>query len=209
MLYKTTLFVTVFLTSLVSAQVGVGTEYPVADLHVAGEMLVQETFSISKLPSVTNNDEDFKLLTRITNSNPLGEITVLDVDSLTVAPVNVVNYIFTDIALDNLSDVNLQYDANKYIVGIANFRYLGDAIKKNVVGDKISIGTFVIRTFISGGLWHLEIKNRDLDLDVGDVLEYHITFIIYDKSYYRNLPPIITNLNGSNTGSASSIPDLY
>jgi hypothetical protein len=210
MLYKTTLFFLILLFSNDAwSQVGIGTQNPQADLHVAGEMLVQENFEIQPLPSVNLVDEDFKLLTRVFNSSPAGEITVLNVDSLTVAPINVIDYRFTNISLDNLRDVNLQYDANKYVVGVANFRYVGDAIKKIPAGNTTSIGTFVLRTFISNGQWHLEIRNRDLNLNVGDSLEYFITLIVYDKSYYRNLPPITTNLGGSNTGTASSVPDIY
>jgi len=133
----------------------------------------------------------------------------LDVGFLNVAPINVVDYSFTNIQLDNIRDVDLQYDPNKYIVGVANFRYVGDAIKKIPGGDTYSIGHFVVRTFTSGGTWHLEIRNVDLDLDLNDSIDYYITLIIYDKSYFRHLSPITTNLGGSNTGSASSIPNLY
>jgi len=190
-------------------QVGIGTTDPESDLHVAGDVLVQDSFTLNNLNTVSAIEEDFKLVTRVTSSNPVGEITVLDVDSLYVAPVNIINYSFTNISLDNLSDVDLQYDVNKYVVGIANFRHVGDAIKKTPAGSTYSIGHFVVAVFISGGTWHLKIKNEDLDLDVSDTLDYYITLIIYDKSYFRQLATITTDLGGSNTGTASSIPILF
>ena len=200
-----------FLISLSQAfgQVGIGTTNPQADLHIAGDALVQDAFSIHNLPIVAAGDEDFKLITRTTNSVPVGEITVLDVDFVSVAPVNVVNYSFTNIHLDNLSDVDLQYDENKYIVGIANFYYVGDAVKKVTGGSNYSIGHFVVRASTSGGTWHLQIENEDLDLDVGDSVVYNLTLIVYDKSYFRHLTPITTNLGGSNVGVASSVPILF
>ncbi len=203
------LLVLLLSTYLVQAQVGIGTTTPETDLHVAGDMLVQDSFSTGSLGVVSGTDEDFKLITRSTSSDPVGEIAVLDVNALSVAPVNVVNYTFTNISLDNLTDLDLQYDDSKYVVGVANFQYLGDAIKKVNSPDTKSIGNFVVRTFTSGGTWHLEIRNRTLDLEAEDSVTYKVTLIIYDKSYYRNLTPITSDLGGSNTGVASSVPNLY
>lgn len=202
-------FLLFFIINIGFAQIGVGTLNPQAELDINGSLLVQQEFMTGPLPTVNITDENFKLLTRLTNSSPVGEITVLNVDSLTVAPINVVNYKFDNIHLDNLTDVDLQYDANKYIVGVANFRYVGDAVKKEPTASTTLIGAFVIRTFIQNGTWHLEIRNRFLDITNGtEGIQYYVTFIIYDKSYFRNLPVITTNLNGSHIGEASSIPNL-
>lgn len=192
------------------SQVGIGTTDPQAALDINGSLLIQEEFMLGRLPTVTSTDEDFKLLTRLNNSTPVGKITVLDVEKLTVAPINVVNYNFYNIKLDNLTNVNLQYDANKYIVGVSNFKYTGDAIPKTTANNVTSIGAFVIRAFIESGKWHLEIRNRflDLQLNAPNGIQYDVTLIVYDKSYFRNLPVITTNLNGQNSGTASAIPNL-
>jgi len=210
------LFLCLFLTFCFPAfsQVGIGTTNPQADLHVAGEMLVQENFTITELPDVTASDEDFKLLTRVSNSNPVGKIAVMDIDNLTVAPINVVNYTFSNIEYDNLTNVNLQYDADKYVLGIANFRHTGAAVRNAVVDNNYntrSIGAFVVRAFIDGdNKWHLEIRNRFRNTTSRDSgIQYFVTLIVYDKSYYKNLPSIQTDLGGSNSGTASSVPILY
>ncbi|AVI51996.1 hypothetical protein C5O00_12860 [Pukyongia salina] len=193
-------------STIATAQIGIGTDRPLADLHIAGGALVQGGFTTQNLNTVSSTEEDFKLVTRVTNSTPVGKITILDTDVLNVAPVNTVNYHFTNVNLDNLDDVNLQYDVDKYVVGVANFRHVGDAIQKVPGGDNFSIGHFVVRTFKSGGTWHLQIKNEELDLLATNSLEYYIQLIVYDKKYFRDLPVITTNLGGSNTGTASSIP---
>ena len=203
----TLLFVVLFQGLL--AQVGIGTTNPQADLHVAGDLLIGENFSLGSLNTVNGTDEDFMLLSRSTTSNPQGKITKLDVSALSVAPVNVIDYSFSNISLDNLRDVDLQYDSSKYIVGVANFRYSGDPIQKVPAGGTKSIGNFVVHTFISGGTWHLEIRNQTLDLDPGDSVNYDVTLVVYDKSYFRYLTPISTDLGGNNTGTASSVPNLY
>lgn len=189
-----------------NAQIGIGTALPQADLHVGGSMLTQTDFKLENLPTVSATDEDFQLVTRLTTSDPIGKIAMLNVDALKVAPVNVINYTFNNVYLDNLDDVDLQYDETKYVVGVANFRQVGDAIKKVPGGDNFSIGHFVVRTFKSGGTWHLEISNKELDLDPTDSLTYHVTLLIYDKKYFKDLPTIISSMGGSNTGVASSVP---
>lgn len=209
---KTSIFISFFFVcSSLLAQVGIGTLTPQADLDVNGQMLIQSSLRIGKLPTVNSQDEDFKLITRVTNSNPVGEITVLNVDSLTVAPINVVNYRFNNVKSDNLTSVNLQYEAKKYVVAISNFRYTGDPIKKVQVDGGKSIGAFVSRVFVdTDGKWHLEIRNRFLDLGPNPPtpIKYRVTLIVYDKSYFRHMPVIVTNLNGNNHGTASSIPAL-
>lgn len=192
------------------AQVGIGTTNPQAELDINGSLLVQKALNIGPLPTVKSTDENFKLITRLTNSSPMGEITVLNVDSLTVAPINVVNYKFHNINLDNLTNVDLKYNADKYIVALANFRHIGAAITKEKSGSTTSIGAFVMRSFVENGTWHLEMQNRFLDLNSNspEEIKYEVTLVVYDKSYFRNLPVIKTNLNGSNTGTASSVPNL-
>ncbi|MFI8379683.1 hypothetical protein [Leeuwenhoekiella sp. NPDC079379] len=194
------------------AQVGIGTTLPLADLHVAGSVVVQDNFKTNILPTVTATDENFKLLTRRTNSSPVtGEITRLNVDELTVAPMNIFKYRFENLSYDNLIDIDISFETDKYIVGIADFRYIGAPVIKLPINTNLdSIGAFVVRVFESNGTWHLEIRNRYLDTVVEtNAVAYEFTLIVYDTSFYRKLPVIRTNLNGNNTGTAAIIPDLY
>lgn len=214
---KILLLITFIYSCYTFAQVGIGTQNPQASLDVNGSMLVQGTFEVGTLPVVTNTDQDFKLLTRLTTPTAAleGEITVLDVDNLTVAPINVINYSFTNLQSDNLTDVDLQYSSSDYIVGLSNFQYIGDPVSKQTGTNSNSIGTFVMRTYEapstidpSINTWHLEIRNRFLDTELSGSVSYKVTFIVYDKSFFKKLDTITTDLNGKNTGTASSIPDL-
>lgn len=194
-------------------QVGIGTTSPETDLHIAGSALIQDELKTTKLGSTNNTDINFKLITRLTNSSPLGEITKLDVDNLSVAPINILKYRFVDISRDNLEDIDLSFESSRYLIAISNFRYIGDPItKQNVSGhDRPSIGNFITRVFTATSFsnpsidtWHIQIQNTYLDAASESDIEYEVTLIVYDKSYYRSLDPIEVNLGGSNTGNVSA-----
>lgn len=202
-------YILLFCPFLSVAQVGIGTDEPEADLDIEGSLLIQGNTKIKSINSIGSTEEGYKYLMRLPETTPGGEIRYLEVENLSVAPVNVINYTFTNLNLDNLTDVNLQYNSNEYIVAIANFQYDGYPIQKgNLGGNTRSIGNFVTRTFINNNTWHLEIRNRSLNLSSGQSLTYRITLIVYDRSFFRQLPPVTTNMEGQNSGSALSAPNF-
>lgn len=202
-------YILLFCPFLSVAQVGIGTDEPEADLDIEGSLLIQGNTKIKSINSIGSTEEGYKYLMRLPETTPGGEIRHLEVENLSVAPVNVINYTFTNLNLDNLTDVNLQYNSNEYIVAIANFQYDGYPIQKgNLGGNTRSIGNFVTRTFINNNTWHLEIRNRSLNLSSGQSLTYRITLIVYDRSFFRQLPTVTTNMGGQNSGSASSAPNF-
>lgn len=202
-------YILLFCPFLSVAQVGIGTDEPEADLDIEGSLLIQGNTKIKSINSIGSTEEGYKYLMRLPETTPGGEIRYLEVENLSVAPVNVINYTFTNLNLDNLTDVNLQYNSNEYIVAIANFQYDGYPIQKvNLGGNTRSIGNFVTRTFINNNTWHLEIRNRSLNLSSGQSLTYRITLIVYDRSFFRQLPTVTTNMGGQNSGSASSAPNF-
>ena len=202
--------ITVFLfcfcfTYLGYSQVGIGTDTPTPgyELDVEGSLLIQNHFKLENLESVNTESTNLNLLLRKSNSNPPGEVAKLDVKSISVAPVNIINYRFHNLNRDNVNNVNLQYDASKYIVGIASFRYEGQPIVKGRTGSNYTrLGYFVSRTFMQGGTWHLEIRNRERDSSNNDSIVYYVSLIVFDRNYFKELPPITANLNGFSIGSA-------
>ena len=185
-----------------TGNVGIGTDDPQTALDVNGSMLIQATPKIGALGTLGSSDNNYFYLTRRPDSNPPGEITYLDVSQLKVAPINVVNYTFNGLQGDNLTDVDPQYDKDKYIVALANFRHEGSYLNKSGA----SIGNFVTRVFESGSTWHLEIQNRILDVPTGRTITYHVTLIIYDRSYIRQLNPVQVDMDGLSTGAAANSP---
>lgn len=181
------------------AQVGIGTTSPTPgyDLDVDGDLLIQTDFKVNAFPTdVIQSDEQF-ILRRI-NSVPEGEVVKMDMSVLNIAPINVINYAFTNVNLDNLSSVNLQFKADRFVVGLANVRYTGDPILKGISGSNyLFIGNFVFRTFVDNNTWHLEIQNRTRDAAANTNIQYYVTIIVYEKRFFKVLPPITKDFNGA------------
>lgn len=187
------------------AQVGIGTTTPTPgyDLDVNGSLLVQDEFKMTDFPNGTVQNNDYKFLVRLLNSVPPGEVAQLDLTQTLVAPVNVADYVFTNLQSDNVTAVDLQFDADKYIVGLSNFRYVGQEIVKGSGGR---IGNFVSRVYVpkNATTWHIEMRNRTRDAANNNTITYYVTLIVYDKNYFKALPAISGDLNGTNSGSALS-----
>ncbi len=182
------------------AQVGIGTTEPTPgySLDVNGSKLVQDEFKLNTYSSQALNNNDYKLLVRLLNSSPTGKVAYLDINSVPTAPVNVADYVFTNLQKDNVTAVDLQFDADKYIVGLANLRQVGEHVVK--IGSS-NIGYFVNRTYVDAvtNTWHIEIRNRTLDSPNDNAIEYHVTLIVYDKAYFKTLPVISYNFGGGTT----------
>lgn len=196
---KYTFLLLFLITKIGLSQVGIGTDTPTPgySLDVDGSMLVQENFKVNAYANQSLTDNDNKLLVRIINSTPPGEVAYLDLSTLNIAPVNIADYVFTNLSKDNVNDVNLQFDATKYIVGLANFQHTGEYIPKSGSNQ----GHFVARTFISGGRWHLEIRNRTLDSPNNNAITYNVSLIVYDRKYFKTLTTISYNFGGNTTAT--------
>lgn len=202
------LILLLLLAQLGFSQVGIGTDSPTSgyQLDVAGSVLIQEEFKLTPFTDETSEYDDFKFLTRLLNSEPVGEVAKLDLGKVKVAPINIFDYKFTNLSLDNVTSVNLQYDADKYVVGLSNFRYEGINIMKGRLygSGYVLIGNFVSRTYIHNGTWHIEIRNRGRDAASNNAITYYVTLIVYDKKYFRKLNTIEKDFRGETTAQADS-----
>lgn len=199
-----TLLSFLFFTPIAISQVGIGITNPTPGyaLEIDGSLLVQKEFKVDALPSGTTPSTNFEFLLRLLNSDPVGEVTKLDLTALPVGPINVANYTFTNFSLDNVTEVDLQFDATKYVVGLSNVRYEGIPIQKGGSGY-VDIGNFVSRTYIKNGKWHLEMRNRTKDAASSNAITYHVTLIVYDKKYFKELAPITVNFGGGNNATTT------
>src|SRR5690554_2245309 len=189
------------------SQVGIGTNTPTSgfELDVDGSMLVQKNFKFNAVSSGTTLLSSIEFRLRLLNSEAVGEVGRLDLKNASVGPINFINYTFKNLFLDNVQEVNLQFDASKYIVGLSNFRYEVIPIQKGGT-NLLDIGNFVRRTYIKEGSWHLEMRNRSRDAEISNGITYHITLIVYDRKYFKELPKITVDFReGTNATTTKPV----
>ena len=203
---KTYLLITTLITfQTLFSQVGIGTTNPTEMLDIKGDLLITDKIKINSLPSISPNDEGFKLLVRQNNSNIVGLIKKLTPNDLDVVPMRMQNYKITNIKRDDVKNIDLQLDANKYIVSISNFKWIGKGLQKKA-NFKKSSGLFEYRVFQENNTWHLVIRNKYLDTKPSDKIEYEISLIIYQKRFFKHLPKITETMNGNQTATATASP---
>jgi len=105
---------------------GIGTTAPSEMLEVMGNALVTQNLKIQNLQDVPPSEENFKLLSRVTNSTPVvGMLKKLNPNVIDVAPMRMQNYTITNVKKDDVKDLDLQLSTTDYIVSISNFRSTG------------------------------------------------------------------------------------
>ncbi|MGO3184572.1 MAG: hypothetical protein ACTIJ9_17220 [Aequorivita sp.] len=201
------LLLLLFLAHFGFAQVGIGTTSPTPgfSLDVDGALLVQEEFKLGNLQIGAPQYDNYNFLLRRLDFSPEGEVAKLNLQEVTVAPINIFNYTFHNLRRDDVTWVDLQFDATKYIVGLSNFQYEGQAIQKGSDGANYTyIGNFVSRTYVKDGTWHIEMRNRSRNAASNNAITYKVTLIVYDKNHFKELPSISVEFAGENEAEAVS-----
>lgn len=220
---KTNLFSWLFFTACIvsNAQVGIGVPNPNHLLEVdGGDVYVSEKFYINSLPSYDGNvygPDKFRIVATDQSSQSHGSAVdgrlMEFVGNQEIMPIIIQPYRITGINGDNLTDLNLNISTSKYVISLSNFQAtpVGGAqgiYRVNATGffsTTYTYDNFVMRTFESGGSWHVEIRARNANPLSGSY-EYSFDIVLFPKRFFRNLGQVIYNLGGENEGEAPAPP---
>jgi hypothetical protein len=194
---------------IVLSQEEFGTTAMGINSHETGLISEQKLFASNSSISIDSQTDNFTLISHTKKANSNSKISVLGTSAYSNAPVNIVDYQFINVPLGTLNDIDLQYDSKNYVVGVANFKYIGEAFNCDETASNRESDNFVARTFISSGSWHLEIQNKARKLSGEKLMDYEVTLIIYNKSSFRNKATINTDLEGLSNGKTAYVPSLY
>ncbi len=202
----------------VNAQVGIGISNPSNMLEVdGGDVYVTDKFYINDLPAYDGNTygpDKFRIVAIDSESQVHGSEVdgrfMEFVGNQEIMPIILQPYSISNLSADNLNDLNLNISTSKYVIALSNFEAVPvdgalGIYRKSVSGSDYVYDNFVIRTFESGGNWHVEIRAREANPQAGSY-QYNFDIILFPKRFFRNLGNINYNLGGVNTGAAAAPP---
>ncbi|MPS72873.1 MAG: hypothetical protein E2590_06905 [Chryseobacterium sp.] len=197
--------------ALFSQNVGINTDAPTEALDVNGSVAIGTSVFVDP-NNYTANPQGFDIL----GTDPQSSIVngkIFKVETL-YTPIIIQPYSVSNIYRDDLNDLNLQIPSDKYTVLITNFEAVPSTSNINepnngVYSNTNMKGRFVIRTFESGGNWHVNIGYPSLDTQYTSArYTYNFDVILLSKRFYKVLDESVTtyNLNGATSGEAAAPP---
>lgn len=193
----------------IKSQVGIGTTTPTEQLHVVGNVAITKEVHVNPTDYVAN-PSGFTIV----GTDPQSSLVngkVMAVENL-YTPLTIQPYTISNIYRDDLNDLDLNIDTEKFFITIANFEAIpssgNNGIYTNPATSPINKGHFVFNFFEANGTWHVKIGYPTLNTqNVTDRYTYRFDVILYSKRFFKSLGELNFDLNGSNSGSATAAPD--
>lgn len=197
---------------LFSQNVGIKTTTPTEKLEVNGSVAIGTSVYLNP-NTYTSVPQGFDVLATDPQSATVNG-KIMKVETL-YTPIIIQPYSISNVYRDDLNDLNLQIPSDKYMVAITNFEAIPSTTNSSQPNNGIYSSTslksyFVIRTFESGGTWHVNIGYPTLSTQYASArYTYNFDIILLSKRFFKVLDPSVTtyNLKGETTGDAVTVPN--
>lgn len=199
-LYTSSLIIVGF---FVFGQVGINTQTPRDQLDVNGGILVDSYLILDQTNTAIGEQQ---LIVRSTDSSPVGEIKLLDVDIRNVGPINKYR-----VRIDNVDDMrviqlNTNLDANKYYFGLAEAVYsgvtssgAGAQIKNlNTSGNPIQ-GTYYTSVGVDQGKYKITLNFNNAGTNGNRNGYWDISFIVFENVLVKDWGTFSGSVSQSNS----------
>lgn len=209
--------IALLLTIFSYSQIGIGVENPTELLEVNGVTVVNDKFYIDGLDDYSSGVDDFHLIAINPSSADFDGSIIEFYGNQEIMPIIIQPYEVQNIYRDDLNNLDLKISTDLYVISISNFEAIpssGNLGLYKISGNNFSsssrtYGNFVIRTFEQSGTWRVNIGSPTANTrNTSDRYTYKFDIVLFPKRLFKNLGNIPYNLNGSNSGQASTAPNL-
>ncbi|WP_410703726.1 hypothetical protein [Chryseobacterium sp. SIMBA_029] len=176
------------------AQVGINTSNPQGTLDVNGRTL-GDSYLIDGVNSIST--DNYYLLTRSTDTTPVGKVKKLDVSLRNVAPVNMYNITIQNVQQDEVVNLNTNLETGKYVVAIVGAVFSGAALNRNSDGSFGAYYNEITKVTVGSNTYHA----INLDFKGGETTSlqkgtWNLSLVVYEKVLVKDW--------GNYAGSVSS-----
>ena len=208
---KITTILGLTLSAVLFSQVGIGTETPRDQLDVVGNILLDDYLILTDTKVVTGN---FNLLVRSEDSNPVGEVKVLNTSTRTVNPINKYTVKIANVDDVRVIKLNTGLDVSKYFVGVAEATFTGANIiqaSPTAAGSTSSPvhGTYLTTvepgTGAAAGKYVISLNFNNARTDGNAKGTWDVSFIVYEKTLVKNYGVFTGSVSASATPNYSGV----
>lgn len=178
---------------LYSQGVGIGTETPRDQLDVIGNILLDDYLILTDTKAVTGNN--YNLLVRSEDSNPVGEVKVLNTRTRTVSPINKYTVRITNVDDVRVINLNTGLSVSKYFVGLAEATFTGaNIIQVSPTGTTSTAspvhGTYLTTvqpgTGAAAGNYVISLNFNGARTENNNNGTWDVSFIVYEKTLVKD-----------------------
>lgn len=195
-----------FFSIVVSAQVGINTDFPSADLDVRGDVKIDKELYIEN-PGNSFQIRGSKFLILSTEN----EILEYDIVASKYGPINYARFAFMNTSTHGLRDYDTKISATDYIVTVQGYYFTAAGNNTDVLlhssASNSNIEGYQIYAYVKGGTWWLKAFGNNSTFRSGNPftdkpIDIFMNLIIYRRGFIaKSLPDINVdmNLNGTST----------
>ena len=208
---KITTILGLSLSAVLFSQVGIGTQTPRDQLDVIGNILLDDYLILTDTKTVTGN---YNLLVRSEDSNPVGEVKVLNTRTRTVVPINKYTVKISNVDDVRVIKLNTGLDVSKYFVGLAEATFTGaDIIQVSPTASGSNSapvhGTFLTTvekgTGTSAGKYVISLNFNGARTDGNKNGTWDVSFIVYEKTLVKDYGVFTGSVSASATPKYSGV----
>ena len=196
---------------LFSQGVGIGTETPRpgAALDVIGNILLDDYLILSDTKAVTGNN--YNLLVRSEDSNPVGEVKVLNTTTRTVVPINKYTVKITNVDDVRVLKLNTGLPVSKYFVGLAEATFTGaNIINLTTVGtNNVPVhGTYLSTVETGTGpnpTYVISLNFNGAGTESNTNGTWDVSFIVYEKTLVKDYGVFTGSVSASASPNYSGV----
>jgi hypothetical protein len=186
--------VVICFTTNIDAQVGINTSNPQGTLDVNGRTL-GDSYLIDSVNSIVS--DNYYLLTRSTDTIPVGKVKKLDISLRNVAPVNMYNVTIQNVQQDEVVNLNTNLETSKYVVAIVGAVFSGATSNRNPDGSYGAYYNEITKITVGSNTYHA----INLDFKGGGTTSsqngtWNLSLVVYEKVLVKDW--------GNYVGSVSS-----